>query len=73
MLFLYLKNLMPGFLHFYVNDLMNHHGLKVCVCGWVDILDEKYKAVLYLVESEGKEDKLFSVNRINNIYSLSNG
>jgi hypothetical protein len=62
----------PDFLHFYVNDLVAHHGIKICVCGWVDILDEKYEAVLYLVEDEGKQEELFTVNHINNIY-LSHG
>jgi hypothetical protein len=58
-----------GFLHLYVNDLMKNHNLKCCICGWVDILDEKYEAVLYLVESEGKENE-FSIDRLNNIYAL---
>lgn len=60
------------FIHFYVNDLFNNHGINVCICGWVDILDDKYEAVLYLVESEGKEEDLFTVNKINNLY-LSHG
>jgi hypothetical protein len=61
-----------GFLHFYVNDLFANHAIKTCVCGWVDILDENYEAVLYLVENEGKEEDLFTINKLNNLY-LSHG
>lgn len=56
------------FLHFYVNDLFANHGIKVCICGWVDILDDNYKAVLYLVENEGLEENLFTINNLNNLY-----
>lgn len=56
------------FLHFYVNDLMKNRGLRLCICGWVDILDEKYEAVLFLVESEAKGNE-FSTDRLNNIYA----
>lgn len=61
-------NFDADFLHFYVNDLFANHRIRVCICGWVDILDENYEAVLYLVENEGKEEDLFTVNNINNLY-----
>ena len=42
------------FLERYVNDLMDNNVLQACICGWVDLLGEAYKAVLYLVEKDGK-------------------
>ncbi len=44
----------PVFLERYVNDLLNNDVLQVCICGWVDLLGDEYKAVLYLVEKDGK-------------------
>jgi len=35
-----------------VSYLLDNTILKACVAGWVDVLGEEYKAVLYLVEKE---------------------
>ncbi len=35
-----------------VGYLLDNNILKVCIAGWVDVLGEDYKAVLYLVEKE---------------------
>jgi hypothetical protein len=35
-----------------VNDLLDNEVLKACICGWVDLLGDEYKAVLYRVEKE---------------------
>jgi hypothetical protein len=62
------------FTEFYVNDLMDRHNLAVCICGWVDIVEEEYSAVVYLIEKEKKENSvLFVKETINNIYELANG
>lgn len=62
------------FTEFYVNDLMDRHHLSACICGWVDIIGEEYKAVLYLVEKIRKEgSQLFITKNIQNIYELANG
>ena len=34
----------------YVTGLLNNGMLRVCICGWVEVMAEKYRAVLYLVE-----------------------
>jgi hypothetical protein len=39
-----------GFIEYYVNNLLSNEILQVCICGWVELLDEEYKAVLFLVE-----------------------
>ena len=64
----------PEFIRQYVNNLINNNTLEACVCGWVDFLEDEYKAVLFLVE---KKKTIFSVPftilNINNTYHLENG
>lgn len=62
----------PGFIHFFVEDLFAREKLKACVCGWVELLDERYKAVLYLVENKAG-DLRFDISNINKIYKLTDG
>jgi hypothetical protein len=38
-----------------VNYLLDHNILQTCICGWIDVLEQDYKAVLYLVEKVKKE------------------
>jgi hypothetical protein len=40
------------FLQQYVSMLLNQDVLQACICGWVDLLDKEYKAVLFLVEKK---------------------
>ncbi len=62
------------FIEFYVNDLMTRHNLSACICGWADIIGEKYKSVLYLVEKINRSgSQLFITKNIQNIYELANG
>ena len=45
---------------------------KACICGWVDVLGQDYKAVLFLVEKKpAKNAQLFSADTINNIFIKS--
>ena len=37
----------------YVSHLMRQEICRVCICGWVQLLGEEYKAGLFLVEGEG--------------------
>lgn len=58
----------------YVNDLFRNQGLRACVCGWVELLEENYQAVLYLVEKEPSAwSEIFSAENINKIYPKNNG
>ncbi len=63
-----------GFLEQYVNDLMDNGILQVCICGWVDVLGEEYKAALFLVEKkqEGSFDS-FTKENIDKIFLAENG
>ncbi|MFT3701938.1 MAG: hypothetical protein QM802_06200 [Agriterribacter sp.] len=58
----------------YVKDALNRTQLKACICGWIDCLDEKYEAVLWLVEKKPGENTLvFNIEHIHQTYELANG
>lgn len=59
----------PGFIEQYVNNLLNSDILQACICGWVELLHDEYKAVLYLVEKNNNTDgMLFSKQNIDTIF-----
>ena len=63
-----------GFIEQYVSNLINNNILQSCICGWVEVINEQYKAVLYLVEKmKGPDSILFTKENINKIYQLQNG
>jgi len=63
-----------GFIEEYVKNLMNDNILQCCICGWVELLNDQYKAVLFLIEKErGEKDTLFTKENLNKIYQLDNG
>jgi hypothetical protein len=58
-----------AFLESYVNNLFINNNIKCCICGWVDVLADDYKAVLFLVEKEQRENALlFSKNNMDSIF-----
>lgn len=58
-----------AFIQQYVANLLNNNKLKCCICGWVDILADDYKAVLYLVEKTQTENAvLFSASHMDSIF-----
>ena len=63
-----------GFMEKYVSNLINNNILQACICGWVELLDDQYKSVLFLVEKEkGSRNILFTKENINKIYEFKNG
>ena len=63
-----------GFMHEYVSNLINNNILQACVCGWVELLNDQYKVVLFLVEKQSTAGAmLFTKENINKIYQLQNG
>jgi len=57
------------FVEQYVNNLLTNNKLNCCICGWVDVLADDYKAVLFLVEKNPKENTLlFSANNMDSIF-----
>ncbi|MBC8033776.1 MAG: hypothetical protein H7Y03_06495 [Chitinophagaceae bacterium] len=60
----------------YVNNLINNNILQVCICGWVELMGDDYKAVLLLVEKDKGESQrtptaqVFNEENIKVIYQL---
>ncbi|HEY4325891.1 MAG TPA: hypothetical protein VGN20_18010 [Mucilaginibacter sp.] len=53
-----------------VNYLFDNHILDACICGWVDVLEQDYKAVLFLVEKNKSENSMpFSAENMDNIFN----
>lgn len=62
------------FIEQYVNNLINNNIIQACIFGWVDLLKEDYKAVLFLVEKEKNEQSsLFKHDNIRKIFKADNG
>ena len=62
------------FIEQYVTNLINNNILQACICGWVELLNDQYKTVLFLVEKEALPGSmLFTNENINKTYQLENG
>ncbi len=63
-----------GFIEQYVSNLLNNNILQACICGWVELLDNEYKTVLFLIEKTATDQQLlFTKENINKIYQPENG
>jgi hypothetical protein len=52
-----------------VNYLLNKQILQACICGWVEVFKQDYKAVLFLVEKDKKgKSILFSAENMHDIF-----
>lgn len=61
-----------GFIAQQINYLFNKNILQACLCGWVEVLEQDYKAVLFLVEKKKNENSvLFSAENMTNIFIKS--
>jgi len=56
-----------GFMEQYVGDLLDRGILSVCICGWVDVYEDAYCAVLFLVK-KGNEGILFTKEDMDKIF-----
>lgn len=62
-----------GFMHQYVNGLLDKGILQACLCGWVDLLEKEYKAVLFLVEKkQGADIVIFNETNMKNLFHTEN-
>jgi hypothetical protein len=62
------------FLAQYVTNLINNNILQACICGWVEYVQDEYKAVLFLVEKEKIGDGIpFTFENINKTYLKTDG
>ncbi len=64
-----------NFIQSYVSNLLAKNILEACVCGWIEVMDQDYKAVLLLVEKKTtrSQNMSFTIENINKIYQLENG
>ena len=53
-----------------IDYLLDKNVMQACICGWVDVFEQDYKAVLFLVEKK-KTDKsaIFSAERMDEIFN----
>jgi len=52
----------------YVNYLLDNNILEFCICGWIEVLKESYKAVLFLA-GKTPTGSLFSKENMNDIFN----
>jgi len=55
----------------YVSDLFETGKVKQCICGWVDLIEDKYNSVLFFIErSTGitDENTIFNEENISTIF-----
>lgn len=60
----------------YVDNLINNNILQCCICGWIEMLRDSYKAALFLVHKNvvhSSDSVPFDVNQIVQIYQSDNG
>ena len=69
--FFIFKDFNAGFIEQYVSNLINNNILQCCICGWVDVLNEKYNATLFLIEKDKTANSVnFTKENLNKIYKL---
>lgn len=67
--FFVFKNFNAAFIEQYVNDLFNNNSTQLCICGWVDVLAENYKAALFLVsKNKAQASVLFTRENLDSIF-----
>jgi hypothetical protein len=60
-----------AFMQQYVSSLFNNNILQACICGWIEVLGEEYKTVLFLVEKNKQNNSQdFTIENIDKIYEI---
>lgn len=64
----------PDFMHRYVEQLLDDNVLQAAICGWVDLLGEQYKTVLFLIEkTPAGNARPFNTDQIYKTHQSENG
>jgi hypothetical protein len=59
-----------SFIENQVNELLDNDILRACICGWVDILGDDYKAVLFLAEKQKNDGAVpFSAENMSAVFN----
>jgi hypothetical protein len=68
--FFIFENFNPAFIENYVLHLLDNNVLQACICGWVELLGEQYKAALFLVEKIKTNDSVsFTKEQMSTIFN----
>ena len=63
-----------GFIEQYVSNLIKNNILQCCICGWVDVLNNDYKATLFLIEKYKSTNSVnFTPDNLLKIHQLQHG
>jgi hypothetical protein len=59
-----------NFIAQHVDYLLDKYIIQNCVCGWVDVFEQEYKAVLFLIEKKKTDNSVvFSGEKMNEIFN----
>src|SRR5580658_4808115 len=50
--FFIMESFDPAFIETYVRDLIETGNARACICGWVEVLGDKFMAALFLIENK---------------------
>lgn len=66
--FFVFKHFDGNFIVDYVTDLFESQLIKNCICGWVDVLNEDYRAILFLIETDNPQNAIpFTAANMNHL------
>jgi hypothetical protein len=72
--FFVFKQFNGNFMTEYVNGLFDHQLIKTCICGWVDIFKEDYRALLFLIETDNPGTApAFTTDNLNHLNGMDHG
>ena len=58
-----------AFIEIYVNNLLDNNVLQACICGWIELVGDEYKAVLvWLEKGKWKESGSCTKEKMNKIF-----
>ncbi len=60
-----------GFIETYVRDLMETGKAQACICGWVEVLGDRYTAALFLIEKKFTTLP-FTAGHMNSLFETQN-
>ena len=67
--FFIFENFNAAFIQQYTAHLFATGAMQACICGWIETMDNDYKACLFLIEKKGTDNALaFTEENITHIY-----
>jgi len=66
------EEFIPEQINQYITQLFDQGKIKACICGWVELLKEKYHSLLFLVESNNSLKSVSDTGNGNDIFNTDN-